>query len=227
MCLQPILSRIGLLLSGGLDSCILLGDLVRRGYQVLPIYVDCGLIWQKAELHWLRRFLQALDRKGVEPLVCLEMPLSDVYRDHWSLTGNGVPDADSPDSAVYLPGRNALLLVKAALCCRREGIDDLALGVLGTSPFADAKPGFFSPFAAAMSAALDANLRIHAPFAEANKREIMLLGRDLPLKWTFSCIAPLRELHCGRCNKCLERQRAFQQVGLEDPTEYASDHLLA
>ena len=227
MCQELETSRIALLLSGGLDSCILLGDLLRRGYRVLPIYVDSGLIWQRVELAWLHQFLRTIRNKSVEPLVLLKIPLADVYQDHWSLTGNGIPSAESADRAVYLPGRNALLLVKAALCCRNHGVSDLALGVLGTSPFADAKPEFFTQFTEAMNTALDVKLQIHLPFAGATKREVMQLGRDLPLEWTFSCVAPLQQLHCGRCNKCVERQLAFRQIELEDPTEYASDHLLA
>ena len=38
----------------------------------------------------------------------------------------------------------------------------------------------------------------------------MELGRDMPLELTFSCIDPRDGLHCGRCNKCAERQEAFR-----------------
>ena len=44
--------------------------------------------------------------------VILHVPVGDVYGRHWSLTGRGVPGADSHDPAVYLPGRNLLLLGK-------------------------------------------------------------------------------------------------------------------
>jgi len=39
---------------------------------------------------------------------------------------------------------------------------------------------------------------------------------------TFSCIAPVDGLHCGRCNKCAERAAAFRLTGTDDPTPYAS-----
>ena len=48
----------------------------------------------------------------------------------------------------------------------------------------------------------------------------MRLGRDYPLGLTFSCIAPERGLHCGGCNKCAERQEAFRDAGMADPTRY-------
>lgn len=213
--------RIGLLLSGGLDSCILLGELLQLGYQVVPMYVQSGLVWQEAELSSLREFLRVLGNDAVEPLVILDMPLDDVYGDHWSLTGCDVPDADSPDEAVYLPARNALLLVKASICCLPHRLEDLAIGILGTSPFADAGGDFFDQFSKAMSTSLSARIRLHRPFAGVTKQEVMALGQGLPLKWTFSCLSPRQQLHCGECNKCAERRQAFRQADLEDHTEYA------
>ena len=52
------------------------------------------------------------------------------------------------------------------------------------------------------------------------KVEVMRLGRGLPLELTFSCIQPREEGHCGRCNKCAERQHAFREAQLSDPTRY-------
>jgi 7-cyano-7-deazaguanine synthase len=48
----------------------------------------------------------------------------------------------------------------------------------------------------------------------------MQLGRELPLEHTYSCIRPVSGLHCGQCNKCAERQRAFAEAGMVDPTVY-------
>ncbi|HEY4761317.1 MAG TPA: 7-cyano-7-deazaguanine synthase, partial [Thermoguttaceae bacterium] len=60
------------------------------------------------------------------------------------------------------------------------------------------------------------------PFAQFDKRQVMQLGRNLPLELTFSCIAPAGGLHCGRCNKCKERRMAFRLIETEDPTTYAT-----
>jgi len=214
-------SDIALLLSGGLDSGVLLGRLLDRGQMVRPIYVDSGLAWQQAELAALRGFLTAVDSEQIRPLVVLQMPLDDVYSGHWSLTGQDVPDLTSGDEAVYLPGRNALLLVKSALWCHTRGIRRLALGVLSTSPFADAGAGFFEQFEGAMNTALGGRLCLLRPLVGFTKRAVMQLGDGLPLGLTFSCVAPMGPLHCGRCNKCAERHSAFVDAGLHDPTEYA------
>lgn len=214
-------ATIGLLLSGGLDSAILLGHLLEQGHGVQPIFVRSQLAWEGEELRAVEGFLSALAQPRLAELVTLEMPLGDLYEGHWSITGQDTPDAASPDDAVYLPGRNPLLMIKAVVWCRLNRIEHLALGVLGTNPFADATPDFFDGFEEAMARAIRGRVRLLRPLAGMTKREVMQLGRALPLELTFSCIAPVDGLHCGGCNKCAERHAAFGLIAMDDPTEYA------
>lgn len=213
---------IGVLASGGLDSSILIGDLLRRGRHVQPFYVRTGLVWQTAELPALERFLAAIGTNNLAKSVVLDLPLADLYIGHWSLTGAGTPSANSPDEAVFLPGRNALLLVKPAVWCQLHGIKELAWAPLGTSPFDDASAAFLHDFQAAINRGSSSPVRLLLPFAEINKQQVMRLGRELPLELTFSCIAPVGGVHCGCCNKCAERQAAFKEGGFEDRTVYAA-----
>lgn len=221
---------IAILLSGGLDSCILLGKLIRDGRAVQPIFIRGGLAWEAAEWAALLAFLGRVTRPGVSPVIALDMPLTDLYGDHWSITGRSIPGADTPDEAVFLPGRNPLLLVKAAVWCQMHRIEELALAPLASNPFGDASDRFFDSFATTMTYAMSRPLRIVRPFLSMHKRDVMRLGRDMPLQHTFSCIAPVRkfdsrtldsrDLHCGACNKCAERQAAFRDAEIPDPTVY-------
>ncbi len=216
-------SPVGLLLSGGLDSAILLDHLLRQGRRVQPLYVDCSLVWQEAELRCARRFAAAVATPKLLPIKVFTMPLADVYEEHWSITGRNVPDAASADEAVYLPGRNLLLLVKPALWCQSNGIVELALAVLRSNPFADATEQFFAQLESVLNGATGQAVRIVAPFRHLDKKEVMALGADLPLELTFSCIAPAHDgRHCGLCNKCAERKNAFRHSGIEDRTNYAA-----
>jgi 7-cyano-7-deazaguanine synthase len=212
---------IGVLASGGVDSCVLVGYLLRQGYCVFPFYVRCGLAWERAELAALRAFLRAVATSQLEELQVFDLPLADLYGDHWSIAGRGVPDAGSPDGAVYLPGRNALLCIKPLLWCGMHGIGRLALATLAGNPFADATDDFFHRFEATLAQATGKRVSIQHPFGALRKADVVLLGQGLPLELTFSCIAPDGGVHCGRCNKCAERQAAFAEAGVSDPTEYA------
>jgi len=211
---------VGVLASGGLDSSILIGNLLRRGRRVQPFYIRTGVVWQTAELGGLERFLAAIATEGLSRLVVLDLPLADLYAGHWSLTGVQTPAADSPDEAVFLPGRNALLLVKPAVWCQLHGINELAIAPLGTSPFDDASAGFLRDFEAAINRGSSSRVRLVRPFGEMTKQQVMALGRDLPLELTFLCIAPVKGLHCGGCNKCAERRGAFKDAGIGDRTTY-------
>src|SRR5262249_40230295 len=103
---------MAVLVNGGLDSCMLLDEMLSVHSTVHPIYLRCGLSWEREELNHLGRFLGRIENAALRPLQILDVPVTDLYRDHWSITGRQVPDADSPDEAVFLPGRNVLLLAK-------------------------------------------------------------------------------------------------------------------
>jgi 7-cyano-7-deazaguanine synthase len=216
-------SVVGLLLSGGLDSSILLHHLLEGDSRVQPFYIRCNLFWQTDELLALQLYLSEVAEPGLAPLVILDLPLTDVYEEHWSVTGQGVPASDSPDQAVFLPGRNALLTIKAAIWCQLHGINELALATLHSNPFPDATPQFVQEFASVLKMALSSELRIVLPFAQFDKRRVMEMGTHLKLERTFSCIAPVRSQHCGECNKCAERQAAFRLIGVDDLTVYVHD----
>lgn len=214
---------LAVLTSGGLDSAILLADVARQAPAVTPLYVRSGLAWEAVELAHVQRYVTAvqLTLSAVQPLVVLDQPTRDLYGNHWSVTGQAVPDAATPDEAVYLPGRNLLLLTKALLWCHLHDVAAVALGVLGSNPFPDASDSFFDAVAAVASQAVGGRLQVVRPYGRLHKVDVMERGRGLPLEWSFSCIAPRGERHCGQCNKCAERQRAFKDAGWADPTSYA------
>jgi 7-cyano-7-deazaguanine synthase len=215
-------TSLAVLISGGLDSAILLGDSLRRYSEVTPIYIRCGLSWESVEFAYLQRYLDALACPALKALVTLEQPIADVYGPHWSITGKGVPGADTPDEAMFLPGRNVLLLAKSLLWCHLHKAPALALGSLQTNPFPDATPAFFRGFQDLVNQAMQGRVDVVLPFSGMKKAAVMKLGHGLPLEHSFSCVAPVDGMHCGRCNKCAERQHAFADAAMHDPTTYRS-----
>ena len=71
-----------------------------------------------------------------------------------------------------------------------------------------------------MHRGLGHTLEVVVPFAELTKSAVLELGRGLALERTFSCIDPQEGRHCGHCNKCAERRRAFSALRIDDVTEY-------
>jgi 7-cyano-7-deazaguanine synthase len=214
------LASLAVLVSGGLDSAILLGESLRKPQAVHPLYVRFGLVWEEAELAHLRRFLDAVRTPNLQPLHILDMPVRDIYGSHWSITGQEVPGFDTPDEAVFLPGRNVLLLAKGLLWCHLNQVPAVCLAPLESNPFPDATPAFFAAYETVVNQAVGGKVHIRQPYRGLHKTQVLQRGKDWPLEWTFSCIRPQQGLHCGECNKCAERQRAFAEAGLPDRTTY-------
>ena len=219
------------LLSGGLDSAVLVAEEAVR-YDVHPLYVSVGVAWESAERAMLSHLLRHPSFHGrLKPLVSLTIDMRDVYPPgHWALEGRP-PGYHTPDEDVYLPGRNIVLLGKAALHCAVVQVNRLVLGTLAHNPFPDATPQFRAALARALSLGLGYEIEVHAPFAEVEKADVIRRGRALgvPFELTLSCMNPDQNdhgglpQHCGRCSKCRERHDAFVEAGMVDPTRYSDN----
>lgn len=213
---------LAVLVSGGLDSSVLLAEAARVYPAVVPIYVRVGLLWEDAERAHLDRFLGAVRTPALRSLVELAQPAADLYGGHWSVTGVDTPSATSADEAVFLPGRNVLLFAKPLLWCHLHRVPELATAPLGSNPFPDATPAFYDGLAAVVARGMNLPpVRILRPYARLTKTDVLRRGRGLPLEHTFSCVRPVGLVPCGACNKCGERQAGFRAAGVPDLTRYA------
>jgi 7-cyano-7-deazaguanine synthase len=212
------------LFSAGLDSAVLLAQAAKEA-RAVPLYVSVGLAWEPDEIAIANRLLAASPYRNAAPLVTLAFDMRDVYPvTHWAIRGQA-PAFDTPDSDVYLEGRNLVLLTKAAVYMAREKLTRVLLGPLAGNPFPDATAEFFSALQRALSLGLDRPIAIETPFVSLHKADVVRLGAELgvPMELTLSCMQPAGGLHCGRCSKCRERRDAFIESGIEDRTEYAAE----
>jgi 7-cyano-7-deazaguanine synthase len=219
------------LFSGGLDSAVLLADALaaerlatEASAKVAAIYISVGFAWEEEERAMMARLFASAPFAGaMEPPVTLSFDMRDVFPPtHWAVRGEP-PAFDTPDEDVYLDGRNAILLAKAAVYIAHARTPGrLLLGTLAGNPFPDATPAFFDAMSRALSLGLGTPIAIAAPFAALHKSDVILKGLELgvPLELTLSCMQPKDGLHCGQCSKCRERRDAFREAGVDDPTKY-------
>ena len=182
------------LVSSGLDSAVLLADetaCAPAGQLVQPVYISAGLAWEAAERATMARLLDSTLLRGrTRPLVSLSVNMRDVYAaTHWSVTGEA-PAYHTPDEDVYLPGRNIILLSKAAVFCAAANIDRIAIGTLDHNPFPDATPAFRASIAHTLSLGLAHAIRVDAPYATSSKSDVIRKGAALgvPFESTLSCM---------------------------------------
>jgi 7-cyano-7-deazaguanine synthase len=210
------------LFSSGLDSAVMLARAVANGEDVQPVYVSVGLAWESAEQAIASRFVASL-KIGREMKV-LSVDMTDVYPDsHWAIRGKA-PGFDTPDSDVYLEGRNLILLSKSGVFMARIGSARVQIGLLSGNPFPDSSREFFDAMERALSIGLAHTISIEAPLASLTKADVIRIGAALGVRFelTMSCMQPVNGRHCGHCSKCRERRDAFRDAGVKDPTQYAT-----
>lgn len=142
-------------------------------------------------------------------------------------------DAMSSDIPVtYVPARNTVFLSLALAWAETLGASDIMIGVnaIDYSGYPDCRPGFIQAFETLANLATKAGVegarfRVHTPFIDASKREIIELGTRLGVDYaeTFSCYDPAPDGGaCGRCDACLLRRKGFADAGIPDPTRYTA-----
>lgn len=212
---------VAVLTSGGVESAGMLAEALQRYERVYPIYVRKGFIWEKTELYWLRKLLAALAADGLARLTVLDVPVREIYGHHWSLGKRRVPGKKAPDRAVYLPGRNLILLSLGGLFCSLKRVPALWVGILKGNPFHDARSGFIRQIESLLQEGLGTSVRIASPLGELTKPEVLRRYRAVPWEMTFSCLRPIGRRHCGRCQKCAERMAGFRGAEIQDPAPHA------
>lgn len=209
------------LLSGGIDSYVCLKYAQACGYQCEAIYFDYG---QKnfKELSIVARICEREDT----PLNSIKIsnPVQNYLTDDTKIE-------EYVDEVAFLPGRNALFLLNAGLYAYSREIQHVFIAInkvpYTTLQFSDTTQDFINKFQTLLDISLNmpGYVKIHAPFVEMYKSQIVRLGAELrvPLEITSSCYKPtVSYSDCGRCGGCLTRKQAFSVLGLTDPTEYAS-----
>jgi 7-cyano-7-deazaguanine synthase len=210
------------MLGGGIESTLLVKQLLAAGEAVIPVHVRCGLRWEDCEARYIRRFCQTNACHLLAPLVEMEQSCPELLGGHWGLTGADIPRAGEAASRLEIPERNWTLLGTVAPRFARLPELHLVMGTTADNSYSDGTRVFFDDCECTLSAQLGKPVRIRTPLIEADKSTVIWMADRETLALSFSCIDPQRDLHCGRCIKCGRRQAAFRKAGVEDPTLYAA-----
>jgi len=226
--------RAVVLLSGGLDSAVILRLCRSEGFTAHALTIDYGQR-HRQELDAARRLAKAMQ---IEQHIVLGVDLTQ-----WggsALTGNqAVPTGRDPSDmgedipVTYVPGRNTIFLSLAMAWAETLGSGDVFIGahVLDYSGYPDCRPEYFGAFEQMANLATKAGVErvsrfsIHTPLIGMTKAQIVRTGVRLhvPFELTSSCYQPAPDMAaCGVCDSCILRQRAFREAGVEDPIRYLS-----
>jgi 7-cyano-7-deazaguanine synthase len=212
-----------LVYSGGLDSTVLLYDLLDSGYKVGALSVDYG------QRHSCELQAAALicKQRNVEHKIVHLPSLAQLFGSS-SLTDRSVavPEghySEETMKSTVVPNRNMLLLSLAGAWAMASKAQAIAYAAHGSdhAVYPDCRPEFVKALGMALSLADWHSVKLECPYSEMTKADIVQKGTALcvPFEQTWSCYNGMQQ-HCGKCGTCVARIEAFADGGIIDPTTY-------
>jgi len=217
--------RAVLLLSGGMDSTTLLWWMKSEGIvEIHTIAIDYG---QRHKIE-LKSSAQLSQMAGATSHRVLTLDLTQIGGNPLTDDAQDVPAAaDNQQINTVVPYRNQLFVTLAAAWAETHGIANLYLSPVKDdyAAYRDCRRDFYNALEGALSlgATHDTQMRIHTPFVDKWKTEVVALGLklDVPYGHTHTCYKGIRPA-CGLCDACTERLNAFCANSVPDPLPYTT-----
>lgn len=205
--------------SGGPDSSTVAYWAKDQGYEVFAMTCKYGQIATK-EVECATRIATKL---GVSLKLIDLSSLKEIFSGVTSLVDANIPLTSSFSGPIIVPFRNAIFLSTAVAYAVAIGAMRIFYGAQGSdAPFyPDCRKEFYESFQSAARLGTGQDLVIEAPFSQMSKSALVKLGSQLgvPFDLTWSCYLNGQK-HCGKCESCTNRKKAFAEAGLKDPAEY-------
>lgn len=216
-----------LITSGGMDSTVLAYFYKRQGFDLHLVGFDYGQRHVK-ELGMMLETAKRLDAKAT--IVPMSFMANLLHGSSLTSPDVEVPDGHYAEESMRItvvPNRNMVMLSIAGGIAVADNANLVATGVHAGDHYIypDCRPEFISATNAALILGNEghshSDFRLEAPFVDMTKAEIAALGNSLEVNWleTWSCYKG-GEIHCGTCGTCYERQEAFHDAEVNDPTVY-------
>ncbi|MDR0460740.1 MAG: 7-cyano-7-deazaguanine synthase QueC [Nitrososphaerota archaeon] len=207
------------ILSGGPDSAIVAYWAKTLDYQVYPLTFKYGQIAVK-ETFAAQKIAETL---GINTKIIDISALRDIFNQTSSLVNRDIPLTSEFTASIIVPFRNGIFLSVAVAYALTVGADKIFYGAHGSDEacYPDCRREFYEAFEKAAQLGTDQNISICAPFSGKEKAELFKIGVELkvPLEQTWSCYLD-KEKHCGQCEACINRKKAFYKANIVDPTKY-------
>lgn len=126
---------------------------------------------------------------------------------------------DETARKVWVPGRNVVFTAIATSFAEGVSAEKIIVGwdLEEAATFPDNSKEFLDAFNQVLDIGSIYDIEIEAPLIDKSKKEIVELGVKVgaPLELSYSCYIG-EETHCGVCESCMRRKRAFQSAGVVD-----------
>ncbi len=218
--------RAIVLLSGGMDSCVVAAMLAADGYELNVLHTNYGQRTERKELacfHELADYFAAARRLVVDIRHLAAIGGSSLTDERIEITPASLDSSGIPSS--YVPFRNANILSIAVSWAETIGAGTIAIGAVeeDSSGYPDCRGVFYDAFQRVVDLGThpDTDISLVTPVIAMSKSEIVTTGlhHNAPFHLTWSCYKS-EDRACGECDSCALRLRGFERAGRVDPILY-------
>ena len=216
------------LLSGGLDSTTCLAIAKNQGYSCYALSFDYG---QKhcAELEAAKNIAKKFHAEKHE---IISLSIGSLGGSALTDKSIDIPNYKSSNEipVTYVPARNTVFLSIALGWAEILGADAIFIGVTAVdySGYPDCRQEYIDAFQNLANLATKVGIegqqiKIETPLIKLSKAEIIQIGHDLDVDYSFtvSCYkADSFGKACGECDSCFLRKKGFLDAMIPDQTKY-------
>ncbi len=226
---DTMMAKVVLVYSGGLDS-VCVSAVLGKKYDVYAISFSYG---QRAPCE-VRAAEKLVPLLGIKQHHTVNMDfMKDLYGSSNTLTSDESPVPHSFDYSIVVPVRNGVFLSVASAWAYSLGAHMVAYGAhTGDVSYPDCRPAFAQAMEDTMNLGeadgirdnIRHPIRVWSPYADGiTKSQLLRMGLDILgdlIFQSWSCYLD-GDVHCGTCESCMNRRRAFDDAGIQDMTKYA------
>ena len=214
-----------LVLSGGLDSCVLLYSMLDQ-YSISEITCLSFDYGAKHSYRELKSAAKIVDTCGADHHV-IKLPfIRDLFNSALLSSSAAIPKGEYTKESLaqtIVPFRNGIMLSIAAGFAESIMAEHVYYGAHydDGATYPDCTTTFMLGMRKAIYEGTSNNVMMHGTFGDLCKSDIVKIGDELgvPFGHTYSCYEG-GPMHCGECSTCCARKEAFLQSRVFDPTEY-------
>lgn len=216
-----MMNKAVILLSGGLDSLVALGYLIKnKKYDIkLALTFDYGQKSVNSEIETSKKIAEFYNVK--HKVIVLDW-LKEITNTGL-VSSMKIPTSDlgTKESAksVWVPNRNALFLNIAACFCDSYEYNTIIYGANKdeASNFPDNTEEFRKQISLCFESSTMVRPKVLAPLINYSKSDIVKIAveNSMPLELVRSCYNS-GDLHCGKCESCFHLKRALKANNCEE-----------
>lgn len=194
--------KIVCLVSGGIDSTVLLFRLHKKNHELIPLFINYG-----------QKSIKQEQKAANAACKLLKLKLNVIDISGLSTIKSGLTNENISLTKSFFPNRNIILLSIASSFSANYSCNVIAIGIIGETNFLDQSKEFLQDAEKTLS--YGRKIIILAPLSELNKLEVVRLAKvnNIPLDFTYSCYSGFLK-PCKKCLGCVDRKKVFEIEGL-------------